>query len=149
MISTAVKSKLSEENQIWKAALPFHIPFPELELRWGSESPGDSPVFGTARKGARAFWLLSALQGNTGQSLSLGWPWMSLKAGQESRESVEPQAGSPRGPELQMVLGHVLVSGCGRSPRTPDPQHLCSHPAAPARAPHGMCDPRHWDPRHV
>lgn len=34
MISTAVKSKLSEENQIWKGLLPSHITFPELGLCW-------------------------------------------------------------------------------------------------------------------
>lgn len=43
MISTAVKSKLSGENQIWKAPLPLHIPFADPELGWGSGSPGDSP----------------------------------------------------------------------------------------------------------
>lgn len=38
MISAAVKSKLSEENQIWKA-LPFHIPFPGSEPCWARVPP--------------------------------------------------------------------------------------------------------------
>lgn len=74
MISTHCQSKLSVENQIWKAALPFHIPLPELELCWKSDFSWCLTRRGLkARKGANAFLLLSAGRCCSGHRLSLGW----------------------------------------------------------------------------